>query len=254
MLIQTWADVFTRALQDIGTEIIGFTPKLFVALVIFVLGWVFGVILGRVVAQIIKTIKVDNALREAGLEEVFNKAGFTLDSGKFLGGLVKWFVIVIFLVPTLEVLQLEQVNEFLRDDVLTYLPNVIAAVLILLIAALIAEVLQRIVAGSAKAADIRSAHFLGNVARWSIWLFAILAAFAQLNVATAFVETLFQGIVIALSLAVGLSFGLGGQEAAARYIDHLQDDMRHRHDHHDGEDEDEHHHHEKKKKKHDDED
>jgi len=230
MLIQTWAEVFTRALQDIGTEIIGYTPKLFVALVIFILGWVFGVILGRIVSQIIKTVKVDNALREAGLEEVFNKAGFTLDSGRFLGGLVKWFIIVIFLVPTLEVLQLTQVNEFLRDDVLSYLPNVIAAVLILLIAALIAEVMQRIVTGSAKAADIASARFLGSVTRWSIWLFAILAAFSQLNVATAFVETLFQGIVIALSLGVGLAFGLGGQEAAARYIEHLRKDIPQHHD------------------------
>ena len=225
MLIQTWTEVFTRALQDIGTEIIGYTPKLFVALVIFILGWVFGVILGRIVSQIIKTIKVDKALREAGLEEVFNKAGFTLDSGKFLGGLVKWFVIVIFLVPTLEVLQLNQVNEFLRDDVLSYLPNVIAAVLILLIAALIAEVMQRVVVGSAKAADIASARFLGSVTRWAIWLFAILAALSQLNVATAFVETLFQGIVIAVSLAIGLAFGLGGQEAARRYLEHLRKDI-----------------------------
>jgi hypothetical protein len=230
MLIQTWTEVFTRALQDIGTEIIGYTPKLFVALVIFILGWVFGVILGRIVSQIIKTIKVDKALREAGLEEIFNKAGFTLDSGKFLGGLVKWFVIVIFLVPTLEVLQLNQVNEFLRDDVLSYLPNVIASVLILLIAALIAEVMQRIVVGSARAADIASARFLGSVTRWAIWLFAILAALAQLNVATAFVETLFQGIVIAVSLAVGLAFGLGGQEAASRYLEHLRKDIpKHQH-------------------------
>ena len=241
MLIQTWTDVFTRALQDIGTEIISYTPKLFVALVIFILGWVFGVILGRIVSQIVKTVKVDNALREAGFEDIFSKAGFSLDSGKFLGGLVKWFIIVIFLVPTLEVLQLNQVNQFLRDDVLTYLPNVIAAVLILLIAALIAEVMQRIVTGSAKAADLTSARFLGSVTRWAIWLFAILAALGQLNVAGAFVETLFTGIVIAVSLALGLAFGLGGQEAAARYIEHLRKDIPHHHDpdEHDKKDDDE---------------
>ena len=100
-----------------------------------------------------------------------------------------------------------------------------SAVLILLIAALIAEVMQRIVTGSAKAADIASARFLGSVTRWAIWLFAILAALSQLNVAGAFVETLFTGIVIAISLAIGLAFGLGGQEAAARYIEHLRKDI-----------------------------
>ena len=79
MLLQTWQEVFTRAFQDIGAGIIGYTPKLFVAIVIFVLGWMFGAILGRIISQVIKTIKVDNALREAGLEEVFSKAGLNLE-------------------------------------------------------------------------------------------------------------------------------------------------------------------------------
>lgn len=230
MLLETWSQVFTRAFQDISTGIIGYTPKLFVALVIFVLGWMFGAILGRIIAQIIKAIKVDNALREAGLEEVFSKAGFNLDAGKFLGGLVKWFVVIVFLVASLEVLQLKQVTMFLQDVVLTYLPNVIAAVLILLVAAVIAEVVQKIVTGGAKAADLSSARFLGTVARWAIWIFAILAALAQLDVAKAFFQTLFTGIVIAISLALGLAFGLGGQEAAARYIEHLRKDLPKHHD------------------------
>lgn len=227
MLLETWSEVFTKAIQDISTGIIGYTPKLFVAIVIFILGWIAGAITGRVVAQIIKAIKVDNALREAGFEEVLNKSGFALDSGKFLGGLVKWFIIIIFLVASLEVLELTQVTLFLQTVVLTYLPNVIAAVLILLVAALLGEFMQNIVTGAAKAADITSAVFLGTVARWSIWVFAILAALGQLNVATDFVQTLFTGIVIAISLAFGLAFGLGGQEAAARYIEKLKKDIPH---------------------------
>lgn len=227
MLLQTWQEVFVRAIQDISAGIIGYTPKLFVAVVIFILGWVAGAIIGRIIAQLIKAVKIDNALREAGLEDVFNKAGFTLDSGKFLGGLIKWFIIIIFLVASLEVLELTQVTEFLQVVVLTYLPNVIAAVLILLVAAVVAEFMQNIVTGSAKAAEITSARFLGSVARWAIWIFAILAALGQLNVASEFVGTLFTGIVIALSLAFGLAFGLGGQEAAARYIEKLRKDIPH---------------------------
>lgn len=227
MILETWGEVFTRAFQDISAGIIAYTPRLFFALFIFVLGWIVGAILGKVIEQFIKTIKVDKALREAGFEEIVSKAGFSLHSGRFLGGLVKWFVIIIFLVPTLQVLDLTQVNDFLLTEVLTYLPNVIAAVLILLVAAVIAEFMQSIVTGSAKAADISSARFLGTVAKWAIWIFAILAALGQLDVATAFVETLFQGIVIALALGFGLSFGLGGQEAASRYIEHLRKDMPH---------------------------
>lgn len=224
-MLQTWSEVFTRAFQDISSGIIAYTPKLFFALFIFILGWIIGAILGKVIEQFIKTIKVDRALREAGLEEILGKAGFALNSGRFLGGLVKWFVIVVFLVPTLQILNLTQVNDFLLTEVLTYLPNVIAAVLILLVAAVIAELMQTIITGSAKAAEISSARFLGTVSKWSIWIFAILAALGQLNVATTFVEALFQGIVIAISLAIGLAFGLGGQEAAARYIESLRKDI-----------------------------
>ena len=82
------------------------------------------------------------------------------------------------------------------------------------------------VAGSAKAASLHAAGFLGKVARWSIWIFAILAALAQLNVAAAFVQTLFTGVVIAASLAIGLAFGLGGQSSAARYLEHLQSEIK----------------------------
>jgi small-conductance mechanosensitive channel len=110
--------------------------------------------------------------------------------------------------------------------VLGYLPQVIVAVLILLVAAVVAEAAEQVVVGSAKAAALKSAGFLGKVARYAIWIFALLAALAQLNVATLFVQTLFTGVVIAVSLAVGLAFGLGGQQAAARYLEHLQQDFR----------------------------
>ena len=228
MLLRTWSEVLTNAFQDIGTDIIAYIPKLFFAFAIFIVGWVAGAIIERIIAQIIKSIKVDNVLREAGLEDVFSRAGFSLDTGRFLGGLIKWFVIIIFLVASLEVLDLNQVTIFLQDVVLLYLPNVIAAVLILLVAAVIAEVVQNVVVGSAKAAELTSANFLGKVARWSIWVFAFLAALGQLNVATAFVQTLFTGIVIAFSLAIGLAFGLGGQETASRYIEKAAKDLSHK--------------------------
>ena len=225
MILQTWADVLTRSLYDLWLGIVDFVPNLVVALVIFAIGWVIGAVLGRVVAQIVKSLKVDSALRSAGLEDVFSRAGFELNAGRFLGGLVKWFIIIVFLVASLDVLKLTQVNVFLQEVVLFYLPQVIVAVLILLVAAVIAEVMQSVVIGSAKAAGIRSAHFLGSVTRWAIWIFAVLAALNQLGVATAFVQTLFTGVVVALSLAVGLSFGLGGQEAAARYIEKMRDEI-----------------------------
>lgn len=223
----SWAVLLNQSFQDLFSGVVAFVPNLVVALVIFIVGWLVGVGVGRVVTQVVNSLRIDQALRSAGLEKIFTRAGFELSAGKFLGWLVKWFFIVVFLVAALGVLRLDAVNAFIGSVVLGYLPNVIVAVLILLVAAVVAETVQRVVTGAAKAASLRAAGLFGQVARYSIWLFAILAALNQLDVASAFVQTFFTGIVIAASLAIGLAFGLGGQTAAARYIEHMQEEIKH---------------------------
>ncbi|MEK7179318.1 MAG: hypothetical protein AAB727_03645 [Patescibacteria group bacterium] len=227
MLLETWSVVLTRSFQDIWLGVVDFVPKIFVALVIFIVGWFVGVLLARVIAQIIRSIKVDIALKSAGVEDVLSRAGFRLDSGRFIGELVKWFVIVVFLVATLDVLGLSQVNNFLQNVVLVFIPQVIVAAMILLVAAVVADAVQKLVVGAARAAEIRVAHFLGGLVRWAIWIFAILIALSQLGIADYFAQTLFTGVVIALALAIGLSFGFGGQEAAARFLERLRKDISH---------------------------
>jgi len=226
MVFNTWADVLSQSFQNLFYGLVAFIPNLVIAIVIFIVGWLIGVGLGRVVAQIVGALRVDHALRSTGIERLLSRAGFELSSGRFLGFLVKWFFIIVFLVASLDVLNLTVVNLFISDVVLGYLPQVIVAVLILFVAAVVAEAAESLVKGSAKAASIHAAGFLGKVARYSIWIFAILAALAQLNVATAFVQTLFTGVVIAVALALGLSFGLGGQASAARYLENLRSEIK----------------------------
>jgi len=211
--------------QGIGAGVVEFLPKFIIVISILILGWAAGAILGRAISQIIKSIKFDKVLQRAGVEDVLSRAGFRLDSGAFLGALVRWFIIVVFLVAALDILGLDRVNVFLQEVVLGYLPQVIIAVLILLIAAVVADSMQKIVIGSTKAAGIQSAHFLGVVARWSIWVFASLIALSQLGIAPQFMYTLFTGFVGMLALAGGLAFGLGGRDIAAKYMDDLKKDI-----------------------------
>ncbi len=225
MLIQTWADVLTHSFQNLTNGIVSFVPNIIVAVIIFVIGWLVGAALGRIIEQVVKSIKLDSALKSTGLNEAVERAGFSLDSGAFLGGLVKWFFIIVFLMASLEVLGLTQVNAFLQDVVLSYLPHVIVAALMVLVGAVLAEVAKEVVSGGAKAAGVRSAGLAANFTKWAIWIFTILAALDQLQVATAFVQTLFTGIVVAVALGLGLSFGLGGQEAASRTIEKVRGEI-----------------------------
>jgi small-conductance mechanosensitive channel len=239
-MLNTWAQILARTVEQMWVDVAAIVPSLLVALVLLILGWIVGGGLAKIVAQLVVTLKIDAALRGAGVDKVFEKTGHSMNAGRLLGGLVKWFVIAIFLVAALEVLNLTQVTAFLSQIVFFYLPQVFVAVLILLIAAVLADFVQNMVVGAAKAADIGSPYFVGSVARWSIWVFAILAALDQLSVASGFIQTLFTGIVVSLSLALGLSFGLGGRDAAARYIDRVSSELgRKRH----GNDQQNHHNH-----------
>lgn len=226
MIVQTWLEVLQASFQSLVAGIIQFIPNLVFAVVIFVLGWVIGSIVGRLIAQIVRAIQIDQALRSAGVNEVIERAGFKLDSGAFIGGLVKWFVIVIFLVASLQILGLTQVNVFIQQVVLLYLPQVIVAALILVVGAVVADTASRVISGAAQAAGMSASGVAGTVARYAIWIFAVLAALGQLGVATPFVQTLFTGIVVALSLAFGLAFGLGGQDAAGRFIENVRNQMK----------------------------
>ncbi|MDO8579623.1 MAG: hypothetical protein Q7R72_02000 [bacterium] len=223
--LQGLVDTIVVSLRGVGQGITNFLPELLGAVVIVIVGWIVGALVGRLVAHIIKVIKLDSLLENAGFGNVVKRAGFNLNSGRFVGGLVEWFIIVAFLVAAFDVLGLTQVNVFLQSVVLLYLPQVIVAVLILLVSVVIADALSKVVVGSARAAGVHSANFLGTVTRWSIWIFALLAALVQLGIAVGFIQTLFTGVIVALSLAFGLSFGLGGQEAAARYVERIRGEI-----------------------------
>jgi len=227
-MITTWSDVLIASFQQLWLGVIMFIPKFIVALVIFIVGWIIAMALGKLVSQIIRTLKVDKLLEAIGAEGTLSKAGIRLDSGAFIGGLVRWFFIIVFLVASIDVLGLSQVNAFLKDVVLLYLPNVIVAAFILVLAAYIADAMKKIVVSSAKAADVPSSGLMGGITKWSIWIFAILAALYQLGIAGVFAQTLFTGFVAMLAIAGGLAFGLGGKDAAARYVEKLREDMANR--------------------------
>lgn len=224
MVLQTWGDVIVASLQQVWASVANFVPLLIGAVVVFIVGWIIAVSLGKLVEQVIRALKVDNLLSKLDVERAMERAGWRLNSGVFLGGLVRWFLIVVFLLAAANILGLQAVSDFLRD-VLLYIPNVIVAALILIIAALVSTLMERVVRGSVEAAGYRGA-LVGVVARWAIWIFAFVAALLQLGIATALLQTVVTGLVAALALAFGLSFGLGGKDAAASIIDRIRGELR----------------------------
>ncbi len=224
MFLQSWSDLFATTFQTLWIDVVLVAPRIITALLVFVIGWIAGHVFGSIVSQVVRSLQVDKALRNLGVEEGLETAGMRLDSGKFFGMLVQWFIVIGFMIVSVNLLGLSDVNVFLQDIVL-YLPRVFVAAVILLIAALVGQAAHRFVMSSARATGSPSAHFVAAIVRWAIWIFAILIAAQELLIAPEFVQTLYSGIIAMLALAGGLAFGLGGKETAGKIVENMYKDM-----------------------------
>lgn len=225
MILQDSAQLLGDSFVNLWYGIIAFIPNLIIAVIIFIVGWIVGALIGNAIDSLFKAAKIDHALRKTGMDAALSRAGLNLNTGKFVGALVKWFIVVAFLIASFNVLHLSEVNDFLRIVVIGYLPQVIASVLIILVTVVVADVLGRIISTSAKAAEVKSANFLGVLAKWVIYVIGVLAAISQLGIAQQIIQTVFTGVVVAVSVAIGLAFGLGGQQAASEVISKVRGEI-----------------------------
>jgi hypothetical protein len=224
----TWGDVFNTSLQSLWFGFVQFAPKLILAVVFFIIGWVLGSLISKAIQQVFASLKIDTFFASIGADNFFRKAGMNLNSGYFVGEVVRWFVIIVFLLPSLSLVGLTDVTAFLTAGVLGFLPQVIIAAFVLIIAAIVSEGLAKLVLATAKSVNLKSAHMLSSVAKYAVWIFAIIIALGKLGLGD-YMSILFTGLVAMLALSGALAFGLGGKEAAGRFISKLgEEDVSHK--------------------------
>ena len=214
-------DILGQALVDTGMTLIAFLPYVVIAIVVFAAGWMFGTVLGRAIEHLVSVLHIDKALHKAGFDQLSERAGVHVSVAKFFGGICKWLVIVAFTIASAEILGLTQVTQLLRD-ILVYIPQVIIAAVILVIAMLLGDFVSRLVSHSVRATGMNG-DLAAQMSKWAIVIVGgVFPALTQLRIAQGLVEVLFTGVVFAVSLALGLSFGLGGRDAAAKAIEKMK--------------------------------
>jgi len=216
----TWSDVFNTSLQSLWFGFVQFAPRLIVAILFFIVGWILGSLIARAIEQVFSSLKVDNLFKSVGAEGFFRKAGVNLNTGYFVGQIVRWFIIIVFLLPSLNLVGLNDVSSFLTETVLGFLPQIIIAAFVLIIAAVVSEGLSKAVLAAAKAMNLRAANMLAAVAKYTVWVFAFIIALGKLGLGD-YMSILFSGIVAMIALGGALAFGLGSKDAAGRFIDRL---------------------------------
>ena len=215
------SDVVRGSLLSLWATVANFLPRLIAAIVVFLIGWLIAMLIAKLAYHIIRVLQIDRALEGIGFKRVWERSGFKLDTPMFFGELVKWFFIIVFLLSAANILGLTEVSQFLSTVVL-YIPNVIVAAIVLLIGMMVAKFLEGMVMASVKAANLVSANLLGAIAKWSVVTLSLLVALNQLGIAQDIIKIVITGIVAAASLALGLSFGLGGQKHADEFISKMK--------------------------------
>ena len=192
-------------------------PKVLGFIVIIGVGWLVASLVEKAVAALLRSIKFNDLAKRSGLSDFVAKMGTNTDPAGLLAAIVKWFIRLIVLVVAFDALGLPAVSQVLRE-LLLWLPNVVVALVVLVIGGLVASALSNVVRGAAAKSALGNPEMLAKVASGLVWAFAIVVAVNQIGVAETLVNTLFMAVVGALALALGLSFGLGGRETAGELV------------------------------------
>lgn len=216
--MESTQSIVVSATSSVLTQLANFVPSLLWALVIFFVGIVLSNWAAKLTTAFIKTIRLERLLKNTGVEEFLKRAEIPHTLEKIIGQIVRWIILLIFVIATLNQLGLTAVSTVL-ENILDYVPNVVSAVVIVALGILIAGVLEGMVKGAVSNVNPKVARLLGKVTSYTIMVFVILAAIAELNIASEFIQAIFFGVVGALSLGFGLALGLGSKDIVAKIMD-----------------------------------
>jgi len=212
--LSTWQTALLGSWGEVWLSLLGFIPSLLGAIVIFAIGLILAFWAKRLVIEFLKLVP--------GIERYLKKADIKLSFVDLLGTIVEWIVILIFFLAVVDILGLSAVSRVLAT-VLGYIPNVIAAALIIAVGYIIAGVVEGLVRGALVSVDHDIAKPTSKFARWIIMIVAVFAAIDQLQIAQGLIATFFQGLTYTIVLVVGLSVGLGAKDLIARVLNDWYD-------------------------------
>jgi Conserved TM helix len=219
--IQSFSEAMMSSLAFALSSIFAAVPKILAFVLILFIGWFVASLIAKGVAVLLRAVNFNELAQRAGLSDFVRKMGVDTDASGLIANIAKWFIRLIALVVAFDALGLPAISDVLRQ-LLLWLPNLVVAMVVLVIAGLLASALGKIVRGATAQAGFSNPDTLATVAQVAVWGFAIVVAVNQIGVAATLVNTLLMATVGALALAFGLAFGLGGQEQAARVLAELK--------------------------------
>lgn len=213
MIVSAFNSIFSIFLKSF----ISYLPIFFGGLLVFLAGLIIAGILKKLLISLLEFFKFSVVLTKIKLAKESDVKIWE----QILAELLKWTIIILFLIPTAEIWGLSKVTTVF-NELLLYLPNVLVSVVIGFVGIVFAHLISDLVKHSVKSIRSTSANTLAVLAKAAIIFFTVLIVMNQLGIAQDLIRILFTGIVIMLSLAGGLAFGLGGKDMAKEILDEFR--------------------------------
>lgn len=216
--IQSWGEATLASASAALAVFFAAIPKFLGFLVILLVGWFIATIAAKIVEAILRSVRFNDLAQRSGFSGFVKKMGVETDPAGFIALTVKWFIRLIALVVAFDALGLPAVSDVLRQ-LLLWIPNLVVGIVVLVIGGLVANTFANVVRGATGQAGFDNPDMLAKVAKTAVWAFAIVIAVNQIGIAQTLVNTLFTAVLGAAALALGLAFGLGGRDTAAKIVD-----------------------------------
>jgi len=215
--ISNWQEAVFVAAANIFTQFFNFLPSLLGALLIFVLGLILAKWAKIIIVKVLSAVKLDKISRKIGLEPFLSQADIKLKAEVIIGEIARWLIIIVFFIAGVNVLGLTTVGSVLAS-VLSYVPNIVSAILILTIGVLLAGLVEGLIKGAVNQIDPKTGRLLSKVASHLVVIVAALAAINELGIAQSLINILFIGIITTLALGIGLAIGLGAKDLVSKML------------------------------------
>ena len=217
-VVTSWADALLVALAGALAQFMAFIPRFLGALVILLVGWIIARVVRGLVTRGLRLVRFNEVADRAEIDQFLAKAGVRLDPAAVVGRLAYWFLLLIFVGAAFDAFGLTQVNTVI-NQIVGFIPNVIVAVVVLLLGALAATFVGNLVRGASGSARVGDPSLLAMLARGAVLVFASLIALDQLQIAPTIINTLWTALIGMFAVAGALAFGLGGRDVAARMLE-----------------------------------
>ena len=210
-------DTLGDTLNRIYNDIVNFIPNLVNGLIILLLGYFIALFVSWIVRTVLKRIKFDPLAEKSGFTGTMRSLGVKMPVSEIIAGVVFFLLLLSFTITAVRLMGLESVARLL-EQILAFLPNLIAAVIVLMLGGVISRFTGDLVATTAAGAGLSYAKPLGRLVQYIVSLLILIIALGALGVDTTILVTSLPVVIASFGLALGLALGLGARNAVQNII------------------------------------